>query len=361
MNTGFINAVSSEIVTATKDDKKIIIVNDRHIDEKVNKKGPFQRAQLLQNLDALNKQASRVADRLFLIAEDMLNYEGQNTVVKAYMANESEMACKQNQQELKNAHELGSENNSNPSIEQTISVIGNLILDCNDLGIDCYNAECRQTKWVSRNEDFITGADIVKEFEYNRQSILDDLEIIKKDAEENKEARVIYDACVKIMKQSDVIAHSSIEYLRNAHMSLKQLEKEQQADFMKDYNGLFDLYLVDARILISWYKNRFRNTTVIIAGEVHLENVLQAFELLGYEIERHGTKYSADDTGMLKTVENCLNMDSFFRDVMKIGDSSSSLFNRIAQNFEPATILLGSVVTTITNGVYQFFQAIRVI
>lgn len=347
------NAISSDAIVAEKDGKMIIAVNDIHIDKKFNKKGPHQRKLFLQNLVRINEQAKdEKDDKILVIVEDMLNYDGPNALAKEYIEKNS-LRIQKNAKN--NAYDSTGKVVEEDPIVDIISVLGNLTRDCLDMGIDCYNAESRQVKWVSRTEYFITGQDVAQEFDYNTQRIMCELQLIKQDAKESNVASAVYNECSKIMEQSKKTSRDSIQLLRNLTQSLKQFENE--ASDATIYNPLHDFYHIDARILIAWYKNRSRKTVVIIAGEDHIENIMELFEVLGYKISRYGTKFPADDEGYNQMVHNCLDFDSLFQELNITNVSSPSQLKMVSQALVPnSEPLFGNIFGIAAQGLYRWLQ-----
>jgi hypothetical protein len=338
-----INAISSEAIEVDAAGSQIVLINDIHVDLEYDKKGPMQRKLLLDNLVNLTEEAKKEdKEPVFVIVEDQLTYDGPNKKAQEYIVSES-LRIQNNAKNRPLKYNYSAKTLEQDSVVEIVSVLANLTRDCHDLGIDCYNAEARQVKWVSRNIDSVTAADVAEEFEFNTQAIMNDLELIKLDAENNTVARVVYEACIKIMEKNKEAARETIDLLQTLPQSLKQLTLMPNSEFATVYNPLFDTNLVDARILISWYNNRARNKVVIVAGEVHTENVLKVFESLDYSVTRHGTKFPFDPQGLDKMVDNCIDVNALFEEVNKPVNKPQDTWNSIKTAFN-------SFVDTVAQG-----------
>jgi phage FluMu protein gp41 len=309
--SGLIKPVISNVTVSQDEVGKVTLLRDRHFDRAGNITAPIQRKQLLENAQLLNANAETKQDEVLFIVEDNLFYEGDNKNTKEFIEETSDYARKH-----LTANEEDFEEDDAEDIEVTEgSVLDNIASDCLNLGIDVYNAECRQVKYASAVDGSVTGREVVEESERVIESIMSELEEIKKDTESNEEAQIVYDEGVKIVEKAKKSTEDIIKILRDSDMSIQGLLENQEIENPNDTIGLYDTYLVDARILLAWYKNRDRKNCFIVAGGSHLDRILPILEKIGRQTIEFGKEYPMNKKGTQAMIHNRVNFNEFFKDV----------------------------------------------
>jgi hypothetical protein len=341
-----IQAICSEIIVGKKQDKEIIFINDRHIDQKINKKSNVQKEQILNHCCLMDQKAKNQDEKVILITEDNHYYDGSNQNVKKFIDKASAYLEEKNKYETRATYMHTLED------EEIVpgSILANFTNDSMHLNLDCYNAECTQTTLASQWEDTVSGADVVIDYENNKKHILNELEQIKNQIDCNPEAQIIYDECMRIMQTGQNNANDLVEQLRGCSQSMRQLEADGHIENENNFLDLFDRYFVDVRILLGWYKNRERKIAIVVAGFCHIERILPVFEQLGYRFEIHGKKY--DDRAEM--VKNCIDINEFFVAYNDSRFNSYSLLKTVSRELvQPYGSTLGAAFTLMADGISE--------
>ena len=140
------HGITPEAIVFVKGDHKIVCFPDWHIDfAEWPKAGKWQKYQVVQCAKQCNA---------FLIAEDMLKYNGQHKLAQDFTQKFSESNAMKDKAHqsliIKTTQQLiGQQLAAAAEILRSPNFVNNLIRDCTALGIDCYGAECRHVAELS--------------------------------------------------------------------------------------------------------------------------------------------------------------------------------------------------------------------
>lgn len=329
MISGIIKPVISKAIISLDNSHKVAFFGDRHFDKSGKLVGPVQKKHILEQAQMLNYQAKSDSDKVFLIVEDNLFYDGDHADAKEFIDSMSAYAQKKFKVE-----ESDSADDSDDIEVIEGSVLDNIAHDSINMGIDCYNAECRQLKYASECDGCVTGKEVVKESERVIQEMLHELQAIKNDAQSGDSvAQIINDECMKIIELAKKSSKYVTSILKDSDLSIEQLLKKQKIENPMDSVGLYDTYLIDARILIAWYKNRDRKNCFIITGGCHQDRILPVFEKLGHQRFEFGKSYPLNKSGTIAMIQNRIKFNEFFQDVYPTLDvpKNESFFEGISK------------------------------
>lgn len=324
LNVISVHAIVIRTTQALRDSGKVTFIHAAHFDSEKNPKNPSQRKAIFDRLNTLNQQANEL-DKPYVIVEDMLDYNGSHEQTKKFFYDAKHKWTNGDHHIL-----YQDESDAIVSIE---TILGLFTDQCFKNKIDCYNAECRQVSYLSAlHQNGPVANDVVKDYQDIVNAITHELVRIGNEAKDNNDAQIVYDAIQQIL-QSNAQKFAALKpQLESSSLSLQELyridrtqRKAANDNFseidLEDQFNICARELVDARILLEWYKNRLKKNIFIILGSAHIQRIKSAFKKLGFARLSFGkdpldkAKIESDPKLLQHYIDDSLDMQQVFKKI----------------------------------------------
>ncbi len=300
---------------AVRNDCKVIFLHEIHVDDLRKPKIPAQRKAVFAHLVELNTTAEQ-NKKPFVIVEDPSNYTGNNSYIKKLF-----FELIGNERKKKAVDEIILEEEKalvNANIVDSAEMIGYFVSDCKKNNIDCYNAEGRGAKIMAVTHAPILIRDVRREFSQVCQNAQLELDVLARD----DDTEIVAEAVQRILLEARQTESKELG-LAFPHQSYKDLydncTDEERSDLL-----MMNEKIIDARMLLSWFKNKLRRNIFIICGSDHFDNILPIFKKIGFQIFQYGKEFKFKDPkkeeshdenrkAMARAIENSLDMELFFK------------------------------------------------